>query len=204
MTTGSMDSFGNLSNPLAPLFTGAAQMAGPSLAVAGMFNEPLDWATTLYQFSQGKATWKDLAWMATPFVSAGIMRAADGVKDMARMARETQLSSGYAADVWKNVTLPKGTIIYQGAPGASGFFTTHRALTKSSYSIDAIWNGLQVQEHLELGYRKTLVAYELLDDTTAAFGIARANTRSGTGGYGQIFIDRDKAQLRELFSVQLN
>jgi RHS repeat-associated protein len=202
MTTGSMDSFGNLSNPLAPLFTGAAQMAGPSLAVAGMFNEPLDWATTLYQFAQGKATWKDLAWMATPFVSAGIMRAADGVKDMARMARETQLSSGYAADVWKNVTLPKGTIIYQGAPGASGFFTTERSLRKAGWSADALWDGLQVRPSRIFQPRKVAVAYELLEDTPVAFGRATAN-KYGSGGYGQIFIDPNKAKMKEVYSIQL-
>jgi len=109
-----------------------------------------------------------------------------------QLARAAQTNSGYAADVFRNIIIKKGTILYAGEPGLSGFFTTERSVLRAGGDGSRLFQGLQVRQ-FEVApgvwkYRPGVTAFEVLEDTPAAFGIVRANPTLGGGGYAQVYV----------------
>lgn len=74
--------------------------------------------------------------------------------------------------------------------------TTARAIDRSGADAGKLFDGLQVAPWLPddpsmldmAGYRQKMMAYEVVEEVPAAFGITRANTGLGKGGLPQIFI----------------
>jgi hypothetical protein len=120
------------------------------------------------------------------------------------VARSFQGNKKYPyVDNFKDITLKKGTLLYSGFPGQSAFYTTARALQRSGGGATALWKGLQVAKHQTHPPRSRMAAYEVLDDTPAAFGLARANFQNGAGGYPQIVVPSYESSLRYLFDFSL-
>jgi hypothetical protein len=91
-------------------------------------------------------------------------------------------------DRYRDITLKKGTIVYAGDPGQSSYHMPASALRRANGSRSQLFQGLQVQPHPKFGYRPAVRAYEVTQDTPAAFGITRANPQHGAGGLPQIFV----------------
>lgn len=120
------------------------------------------------------------------------------------VVKKVQGSGRYpGVDNWRDVTLPKGKIIYSGEPGGAGFYTTKRALERSGGKKDKLWQELQVAPHPEMGYRSKIGIYEVIDDVPAAFGTAKANPMYGRGTSQQIFIENGE-KLRKVGEITLN
>ncbi|CAM4430264.1 MAG: hypothetical protein LEGION0403_FIIPPAGN_02215 [Legionella sp.] len=83
-------------------------------------------------------------------------------------------------DKYRDITLKKGTIVYAGEPGVTGFFTTSSAIRRSKLDATALFECLQVSPRNGL-YRPSVTAFEIIEDTLAAFGITRANPKYGVG-----------------------
>jgi hypothetical protein len=139
--------------------------------------------------------------------AAGIVRMGGGhiVRESASMlARASQTRSRkYVADRFRDITLREGTILYAGYPGSSGFFTTASALSRVNWSAAALFGGLQVRAHPEKGMRTMVAAYEVIDDTAAAFGLALANGGFGKGWLPQVFVPGFEDALRFLGTYPL-
>ncbi|MDR3503548.1 MAG: pre-toxin TG domain-containing protein, partial [Legionella sp.] len=90
-------------------------------------------------------------------------------------------------DKYRDITLKKGTIVYAGEPGVTGFFTTSSAIRRSKLDATALFEGLQVSPRNGL-YRPGVTAFEIIEDTPVAFGITRANPQYGVGGLPQLYI----------------
>jgi RHS repeat-associated protein len=134
--------------------------------------------------------------------AAGIVRmggghVARGSTSLLARAAQTR-SRKYVADRFRDITLREGKILYAGYPGSSGFFTTASALSRANRSAAALFGGLQVATHPEKGMRTMVAAYEVIDDTAAAFGIALANGGFGKGWLPQVFIPGFEDSLRFL------
>ncbi|MBC8009827.1 MAG: hypothetical protein H7067_07000 [Burkholderiales bacterium] len=114
-------------------------------------------------------------------------------------------------DVYRNITLKKGTVIYGGYPGPSNYFTTASAVRRAKGSASVLGEGLQTlkstnPKYLDPvtgGYRGYVRAYEVTEDIEAAFGIARANGQHGAGGLPQIFIPDSVARLKPVNTTRL-
>lgn len=115
-------------------------------------------------------------------------------------------------DVFRDITLKKGKIIYGGTPGQTSFYTTKSALERSDLSAERLFSGLQVSPgdasripvHPITGlYRPEVTAYEVIDDVPAAFGRTLANTQHGPGGLPQIVIENYQQYLRPLYPIPL-
>ena len=127
------------------------------------------------------------------------------------IARGWQGKGNYpGVDVFKDITLKKGTIIYGGVPGQTEFYTTASALKRSGGSAESLFKGLQVAAsdpkyfHSVTGlYRSGVTAYEVLDDVPAAFGRTLANPNHGPGSLPQIFIENYRDILKPLYSIPL-
>jgi hypothetical protein len=114
-------------------------------------------------------------------------------------ARSFQGTVKYPAiDRFRNITLKKGTIIYSGYPGQSAFYTTANAMRRSGARASILWDGLQVAKHHLYPPRSRMAAYEVVEDTPAAFALAVANVRNGAGGYPQIVVPSFSTTLRYL------
>ena len=112
-------------------------------------------------------------------------------------ARSLQGTPKYPGiDRFRDITLKKGTILYGGFPGQTAFYTTSSALRRSGDSASRLFRGLQMREHDTLGYRSRLAAYEVVDETSAAFGLAIANTAYGTGRLPQVVVPSYETSLR--------
>jgi RHS repeat-associated protein len=107
-------------------------------------------------------------------------------------------------DNYRDITLKKGKIIYGGTPGQSNFYTTESALKRSNNAAKKLFEGVQVSPHPQFGYRPGMTAYEVLEDTPAAFGITKANPQHGSGGLPQIVIKDFESTLKPLYSVPLS
>ncbi len=134
--------------------------------------------------------------------AAGVIRKA-GSEIAARapsaIARTFQGSGKYPmVDRFRDITLKKGTIIYSGFPGQSAFYTTASALRRSRGGASRLWEGLQIAPHDTYPPRSRMAAYEVLEDTSAAFGRALANSGNGAGGYPQIVVPSFRTSLRYL------
>ena len=96
-------------------------------------------------------------------------------------------------DKYRNITLKKGKVIYVGEPYPTGYATTKSAVDRINGDSRKLFEGLQVKPYWEDGmdaaeYRSKMMAYELIEDTTVAFGITKANPQFGDGGLPQMFI----------------
>lgn len=121
-----------------------------------------------------------------------------------RIARALQGTPKYPGiDRFRDILLRKGTVIYGGHPGQSAFYTTASALRRSGNSASALFDGLQVLRHRNLGYRTRFAAYEVLEDTPAAFGLAIANVDNGAGWLPQIVVPSFQTTLRYLSDFPL-
>jgi RHS repeat-associated protein len=139
--------------------------------------------------------------------AAGVVRKA-GTELVARTpsayARSMQGTDRFpGVDKFKDITLKKGTVIYGGIPGQSAFYTTSSAMRRAGYSASALASGLQTGAHPTRGIRTRFAAYEVVDDTAAAFGLALANTRRGAGWYPQIVVPSFQTSLRLLDEIPL-
>ena len=106
-------------------------------------------------------------------------------------------------DRFKDITLKKGTLLYGGLPGQSAFYTTQGAFRRAGGSAQALTNGLQMRKHGTHGIRTRFAAYEVLQDTPAAFGLAIANPIHGTGWMPQVVVPSFQSTLRHLADFQL-
>jgi hypothetical protein len=120
------------------------------------------------------------------------------------IARSYQGTPKYPGiDRFKDITLKKGTIIYSGYPGQSAFYTTASALRKAGYGATRLFDGLQVVAHESKGMRKRAAAFEVIDDTPAAFSLALANPNHGHGWLAQVVVPSYETSLRYLFDFPL-
>jgi RHS repeat-associated protein len=92
-------------------------------------------------------------------------------------------------DAWETIILKKGTVVYGGVPGQSGYYFPKETLDAADSSTKALWESLQVEPHKELGYRSEVQMYVLTKDTQVEFSIAKANTDFGKGGGLQFYIE---------------
>jgi RHS repeat-associated protein len=112
----------------------------------------------------------------------------DCAKSAAELAAAEQGSVTYpGVDAWENVVLKKGTVVYAGEPGVSGFATSEAVAAQVGNDATALNQGLQISAY-EGSYRPGLTAFRLLEDVEAARSIAAANPQFGPGGLEQLFI----------------
>ena len=120
------------------------------------------------------------------------------------VARTFQGNGAYpGVDNFRDITLKKGTILYAGEPGLSGFFTTESAFRRAGTDAQAIFEGLQVKPRDGM-YRPTLTKFIITQDTPAAFGIVRNNPQFGPGGLPQIYIANFSEVIQSVESYSLN
>jgi hypothetical protein len=113
------------------------------------------------------------------------------------IARSLQGTTKYPhIDRFRNITLKKGSLIYAGYPGQGMFYTTASAMRRSGASATALWRGLQVAVHHRHLPRTRMAAFEVIEDTPAAFGLALANIDNGIGGLPQIVVPSYMTSLR--------
>ena len=117
-----------------------------------------------------------------------------GAADMASIWQGKGTYSG--VDAWRNITLKQGTEVVGGLPGQSNFYTTMSGLNRSGLNQETLWNGLQVEKNVSLGYRPSVGIYRVTENTQAAFGSTYANPNFGGGGLPQLFVpDMKKLEL---------
>jgi filamentous hemagglutinin len=107
-------------------------------------------------------------------------------------------------DRFRDIMLKKGTVVLGGYPGQSAFYTTMSALRRSGQSAAKLFGGLQVRFHESHGYRARVAAYEVIEDTPAAIGLALANSRHGLGRYPQIVVPSFATTLRRIDDFPLD
>jgi len=139
---------------------------------------------------------------------AGIIR--KGGRELANrgpsaFARSLQGTRDYPGiDRFRDIILKKGTRIVGGVPGQSNFYSTLSALGRSGFSARDLFRRLQVRLSRSRGtFRDRVAIYEVLEDTEAAFGFARANTRYGPGGLPQIVIEDFESKLLPIMELRL-
>jgi hypothetical protein len=91
-------------------------------------------------------------------------------------------------DDFTRTVIPKGTVVYGGAPGQSGFYVDAASFERSGGIADIFARGSQVQPHPALGYRGGVTAFEVTQDVEAATGTVNANPQYGIGGFTQFYI----------------
>ena len=118
---------------------------------------------------------------------------------MSAVARSYQGHGKYPGiDRFRDIALKKGTILYAGYPGQSAFYTTAGAMRRAGHSSSSLFGGLQVAAHESKGPRVRAAAYEVLEDTPAAFALALANQGHGTGWLPQVVVPSYTTSLRYL------
>jgi hypothetical protein len=101
-------------------------------------------------------------------------------------------------DRFKDIALKKGTIIYAAFPGQGHFYTTRSAIRRVGDSAITLNQGLQIAPHRSRPLRGRYAAYEVVDDTQAAFGLTIANPQYGPGWLPQIVVPSFQSNLRYL------
>ncbi|HSX60850.1 MAG TPA: RHS repeat-associated core domain-containing protein [Tahibacter sp.] len=141
-----------------------------------------------YQYAPNPGAWIDPNGLKRKKCSGN---PCDGVNPSA-WARQWQGHGIYKGrDTWTNTVLKKGTVIYGGAPGQSGFYFDAKTLAAAGGSKAKLWQSLQVLPHPKFGYRPQVQAYVVKKDTCVATGIAQAQDPSkgfGAGGGTQVFL----------------
>ena len=132
---------------------------------------------------------------------AGVIRkgGAEVLKSPSAFARSRQGNTDYPGiDRFKDITLKKGTIIYGGFPGQGHFYTTRSAIRRIGESSVAFNRGLQIAPHRTRPFRTRYAAYEVLEDTPAAFALAVANPTHGHGWLPQVVVPSYRNSLQYL------
>jgi len=134
--------------------------------------------------------------------AAGVVRrhgpesVAQGVSTVARSFQGHGKYPGI--DRFRNIELKKGKIIYAAFPGQGNFYTTASAIRRVGDNAQALSTGLQIAPHRFLPPRSRYAAYEVAEDTPAAFGLAIENTAYGSGWLPQIVVPSYQTSLRYL------
>jgi hypothetical protein len=112
-------------------------------------------------------------------------------------AASTQSGSGYAVDVWMDMTLEPMTKLWQGVGGHSNFFFSEEDAreARGAYEgmnafrfAETLWRLAQVQPNPSLGYRQAIAEFVVDLPTPAAVGVCTANRTLGSGSVFQYFI----------------
>ena len=134
--------------------------------------------------------------------AAGVIRRGAGElssSGASAIARSFQGNGRYpGVDRFRDITLKKGTILYAGYPGQSAFLTTAGAMRRAGHSSTALFGGLQVAIHESKGPRVRAAAFEVMEDTPAAFALALANGKHGPGWLPQVVVPSYMTSLRYL------
>ncbi|MDH4259571.1 MAG: hypothetical protein OEW16_04630 [Gammaproteobacteria bacterium] len=121
-----------------------------------------------------------------------------------KIARTFQGTRHYPGiDRFRDIMLKKGTIIFGGDPGQSAFYTTASALRRSDGSANILFDGLQIAISRNHPRRTSVAAYELIEDTPAAFALAIANVKYGAGWFPQVVVPSFEVSMRFLREVPL-
>ncbi|MEO8435564.1 MAG: PKD domain-containing protein [Pyrinomonadaceae bacterium] len=146
-------------------------------------------------------------------VSLGVARSITNVFVATRATTQTasEIASSFQGsarypglDRFRNIILRKGTIVYAGEPGVNGFFTTERTITRAGGDATKLFEGLQAAPSEAGLYRPGVTAFEIMEDTPAAFGIVRANPQYGSGGYPQVFVPDWRSRMKPVVSYILD
>ena len=86
-----------------------------------------------------------------------------------------------------NNALRKGTVLYAGEPGVSGFFTSEAVARSVGHDATALNEGLQIAPRAGW-YRPGLTSFNLTQDVVAGHALALANPQFGAGGLEQYYI----------------
>jgi len=106
-------------------------------------------------------------------------------------------------DRFRDIMLKRGTILYGAFPGQSAFYTTASALRRSDGSANILFDGLQIAISRNHPRRTSVAAYELIEDTPAAFALAIANVKYGAGWFPQVVVPSFEVSMRFLREVPL-
>ena len=123
--------------------------------------------------------------------AAGIIRkgGTEIVRSPSQFARSMQGNDDFPGiDRFKDIVLKKGTIVYAGFPGQGAFYTTRSALRRVGKSASGFNKGLQIAPHRTRPPRSRYAAYEVIDDTPAAFALTIANPQHGPGRLPQVVV----------------
>ncbi|TPV92608.1 MAG: hypothetical protein B7733_24885 [Myxococcales bacterium FL481] len=113
------------------------------------------------------------------------------------LARQSQLSSGYAVDVWLDVELQPMMKLWQGHGGHSNFFLSEEDAREArgsyqgsmAYKVaEYLWRRAQVAPSEKHGYRSEIVEFVVDMPTPAAIGICHANPALGAGSVLQYYV----------------
>jgi hypothetical protein len=105
-------------------------------------------------------------------------------------------------DRFRDIIVRRGTFLICGDPGCSGFFTTERTIVRAGGDSTRLFEGLQVAPH-QGEYRRSVIVYEVLEDSPAAFGIVRANPQYGEGGFAQVYLPNWQSKVRPVNTINL-
>jgi RHS repeat-associated protein len=138
--------------------------------------------------------------------AAGIIR--KGGSEIAQtpsaFARSLQGNAEFPGiDRFKDIVLKKGKIIYSGYPGQGHFYTTRSAIDRIGNSSAAFNRGLQIAPHRIRPPRGRYAAYEVVEDTQAAFALTIANPQFGPGWLPQIVVPSYRNSLQLLYDYPL-
>jgi RHS repeat-associated protein len=135
-------------------------------------------------------------------VRGGGTRIAEG--SASAFARSLQGTTRYpGVDRFRDITLRKGTVVFRSHPGEGAFYTTASAMRRSGHSARSLFQGLQAKASDTRGYWTRIAAYEVIDDVPAAFGIAIANSRHGSGWLPQVVVPSYQTSLRYILDFPI-
>ncbi|MBA2705871.1 MAG: RHS repeat-associated core domain-containing protein, partial [Blastocatellia bacterium] len=119
------------------------------------------------------------------------------------IAASFQASVKYpGVDRFRNIVIRRGTFLICGDPECSGFFTTERTIIRAGGDSTRLFEGLQVAPY-QGEYRRSVIVYEVLEDSPAAFGIVRANPQYGEGGFAQVYLPNWQSKVRPVNTINL-
>ena len=186
---------------------GAIDILAGSLRVGGSILSASEFTKLAKSTASGPASKIHITEAVSQDVQNGVARPAGGVKaakTASQTARALQGNEKYpGVDRFRDITLRKGKIVYGGVPGQTAFYTTESGLARANGSRSVLFQGLQVVKNPKHGYRAGVMAYEVLEDTPAAFARTLANPQHGPGGLPQIVIPDYETVLRPLYYIQL-
>lgn len=116
---------------------------------------------------------------------------------ISKQAAAEQAGSGYAVDVWMDVTLEPMTKVWQGVGGYSNFFLSENDAREARGAFsdskpfrfaETLWRLAQVEPSSKYSYRQEIAEYVVDLPAAAAMGICTANRALGSGSVFQYFI----------------
>lgn len=112
-------------------------------------------------------------------------------------AEAAQSGSGYAVDIWMDMTLEPMTKLWQGVGGHSNFFFSEEDAREAKGAYDGtkpykfaetLWRLAQVQPSPTLSYRQDIAEFVVDIPLVAAVGVCSANRALGSGSVFQYYI----------------